>query len=260
MRFEPRHYLLAGLGLIAALNLSILSGVWYNRSGEADSHLRLSERELPTASQGWRAQNSGLRLRLNWLKPQAEDPETGGHADLSSAQMLALGYPAQAACPSRCPRQTARAVLLVLELDGPVYQQQIDRQRQHLAQAQQAQARVPDDAALIRRVKHAENALHQLEHGSRLYLADVGLDRDTLRQRYPDRGRYAIVPGLVHPYANAANGLSGNVSSLIQTINLPHPWQAAIQRPAPGPARYQVELAFGQRLEPWITHLAATAP
>ena len=43
-----RHTLIAGLGLILGVNAIVLGGVAYNRSGEPESLLQLSERELYT--------------------------------------------------------------------------------------------------------------------------------------------------------------------------------------------------------------------
>jgi hypothetical protein len=46
MKLTPRITLLAGGALILLVNAVALTGVYLNRSGEPESRLRLSEREL----------------------------------------------------------------------------------------------------------------------------------------------------------------------------------------------------------------------
>src|SRR5690606_5713465 len=55
---RPRHGLLAGLALILLSNAVALGGAWYNRQGEAESRLQLSERELWRSHDGPRRENS----------------------------------------------------------------------------------------------------------------------------------------------------------------------------------------------------------
>ena len=55
-----------------------------------------------------------------------------------------------------------------------------------------------------------EAARHQLKHeqgeASRLFIVDAGLDLAALRQRYPERQRYAIVKGRVRPWSAVDEG------------------------------------------------------
>lgn len=263
MKRESRHYLLAGLGLILVINLIALGGVAYNRSGEADSRLLLSERELPRLNPRYAPEDSALTLNLTWhTAPRAED-ELFGHG-LSEAQMRQLGYVPHPPenCSLRCPRAAEREALVVLELDGPVYRRQLERQRQRLALAEQAAALLPADKSLRQRAEQARHALQQLETGSRLYLVDVGLELDELRQRYPDRQHYAIVKGLVRPWQSAESGLSGSVSLRgADRINLPRSWRSSLPEQIDDEglekARYAVEVSFGNRLEPWVSEVSA---
>ena len=67
MKLTPWKVLAAGAALILLANAVALVGVYLNRSGEADSRMTLSQREL---SMPWRGgmvrENSGLALALNW--------------------------------------------------------------------------------------------------------------------------------------------------------------------------------------------------
>lgn len=260
-RCNRRHALLAGVALILLINAVALAGVWYNRSGEADSRLALSEREL---SRSYRNQdeNSGLSVQLLWRRPsEATDGDYTRNTMLSEEQMLRLGFaPAPDECQPRCRQRASREVLVVLELDGPAYQEELTLQRQLIEQARLAQAAVPTDEHLTHRLKQATSELDRLERGSRLYAVDVGLDRETLRQHYPERSRYAIVHGQVRPSYGRERALTGHISELsIAQINVPQRWRAVLDSLPSGPNNasrtplQRIEVAFGRRLEPWIT-------
>ncbi len=260
-RLNRRHALLAGVALILLINAVALAGVWYNRSGEADSRLALSERELSRTYRNHR-ENSGLSVQLLW-----RSPSEASHGDytrsrlLSEEQMLRLGFaPArQDECEPRCRRRASREVLVVLELDGPAYLEELALQRQLVEKARLAQAAVPTDEQLSHRLEHETRELDRLERGTRLYAVDVGLDREPLRQRYADRTRYAIVHGLVRPSYERERSLNGYVSELsIEQINVPQRWRAVLdslpsgRNDAARAPQQRMEVAFGQRLEPWI--------
>jgi len=63
----PIKTLAAGAGLILLANAVALTGVYFNRSGEPESRMTLSQREL-SMPWGWGMdkENSGLALGLNW--------------------------------------------------------------------------------------------------------------------------------------------------------------------------------------------------
>ena len=263
-RFNRRHGLLAGLALILLINAFALAGVWYNRSGEPDSRLPLSERELSRGYQDMR-ENSGLSLQLQWRMLASPDGDLRYNRRLDEAQMRQLGFPAPDAadCTPRCRRQAEREVLVVLELDGPAYREALRRQQERLEQARQALAALPEDKPLAQRRDSAQRELDQLERDTRLYAVDVGRDRDALRQRYPDRQRYAIVHGLVRP-SYGERQLNGYLRQLsIEQINVPQRWRPQLGRlpvgrsSAAGTPQQRIEVAFGQRLEPWISAVAA---
>jgi len=260
-RLIRRHALLAGVALILLINAVALAGVWYNRSGEADSRLPLSERELNRAYREQR-ENSGVVLQLQWRTPSRNNESPRYIRRLEETQMRQLGFPSERdnECEPRCRHQTSREVLVVLELDGPAYQAELARQRQLFEQARLAQAALPEDKQQVQRLENETRELDRIERDTRLYAVDVGLDRDQLRQRYPDRSRYAIVQGLVRPDYGRERSLNGYISELsIEQINVPQRWRPVLATLPSGPnntsrtPQHRIEVAFGQRLEPWIT-------
>ena len=274
--------LLAGIGLILITNTVALLGVAYNRNGEPDSVLRLSQRELQSPYQ-WRGnrENSGVALTLRWrvLADDSHDPTTlvisyagsgGSPKWLDQAKLSALGFDVRqredtAMNHTRYDKVLAKDVLLVLELDGPAYRSALERLTQYAARQEALSAANANNKEFEQRAKNArEQAQQEERESSRLFVIDAGLDAAALRAKYPDRARYTIVRGQVRPqllrdakelravgYVNAVN---------IDRINVPlrfhplfQPWierRNDLQTALPG---YEVTVAFGRRLEPWIT-------
>ena len=118
-----------------------LGGAWWNRSGEAESRLDLSERELKMPFSGFDRESSGLAFALAWrVGVAAEAGEANLDWDenrsarwLDRAKMESLGF--DLSDVSEYPRlgrhELARDVLLVLEFDGMAYRRALERARQH---------------------------------------------------------------------------------------------------------------------------------
>lgn len=277
--------LLAGLALILATNAAALMGVAYNRSGKPESMLMLTQRELalPYSSE-FGHENSGLALRLRWrVSGQVGDPP----AWLDQAKLAALGF--DVSKPVATPegrryyaKLLPRQVILVLELDGPAYQAALEHARQHLAQAEASLETNARDQEFKQRAQDAKAQFDQEEHqDSRLFVIDAGLDVAALRARYADRTRYALVRGRIQPWVIQKEGraeLSGYVDGLsVSEVNVPLTYRPIFEpsrrESAPrtlqallGKAqdnrytrspRYEVSVAFGKRLEPWMTGASA---
>ncbi|MFZ6049239.1 DUF4824 family protein [Pseudomonas sp. CR3202] len=256
---KTRSALISGLALIAMTNVVALGGVWYNRSGEPESSLLLSERELRRSYEWSRHENSGLALRLDWRQPS--DPASDDRYQrlmLDEARLAALGFAGPDKGDPRHDSQ-AREVLVVLELDGPARKAELERAREQLHNARDELHAKPND----KRRQDAERAArdyldHEEQRDSRLFAVDVGLDREALRIRYPDRSRYAIVPGSVNAWVRDGH-LTGQISELrITAINVPHAWRRTLDealergRQNDRPPPFQARVSFGQRLEPWM--------
>lgn len=271
------HALLGGVGLILLVNAVALGGVAWNRSATPDSLSRLSEREL-LRNTDWHKENSGLSLRLQWRFP-SEDEGAGPHSRawaprIDAKKMAELGFrmPEQVDDESarHFDRQQSRAALLVLELDGPLYQRELQLARKKLAEARLAAAAAPSSSEFAYELKYSQSALESEEkHATRLLLKDVGLDLQALRARYPDRQRYLIVSGRVRPISLLHEHiwtLGGTASSLgVDSINVPHHWRERLERITTQPNRaaderaqpFVAEVAFGRRLEPWIERIGS---
>ncbi|MGL4319032.1 MAG: DUF4824 family protein [Pseudomonas sp.] len=265
---NARHNLLAGLALILLSNAVALAGAWYNRQGEPESRLQLSERELWPGNDGPRQENSGLALRLDWRRPTPLNASNRyERANLQQEQLLALGFaPLAEQEQDKARHDDTRQALVVLELDGPAYQAELRHTEQNLQQARKTLAAAPDDSALLAREKSAEAELEDERlRQSRLFAVDVGLDAAALRQRYPDRSRYALVHGMVRAWCECQakpRRLVGQISQLHNDdLNVPYTWRKRLAEQL-GNSYYaakrppmQVEVSFGQRLEPWISNL-----
>lgn len=276
-----RHTLIAGLALILLTNAVALLGVHRNRSGEPESMLKLTQRELQQPY-GWgmSRENSGVSLRMNWRVPSAErnwnfSYSGGNPAWLDQAKMASLGFDVS---PSKdmqdnfrwSSRQLAKEVLLVLELDGPAYQQALQRAQQYAAEQDTKLAALPDDKAMQQNAKRAhEEARREEQDNSRLFAIDAGLDLNELRAQYPDHNRYAIVRAQVRPsFVGGQSKIAGYIDRIsIDEINVPHKYHTAFDirvRPAiermqtSGRRTFEASVAFGQRLEPWLIDISAT--
>ena len=135
--------LAAGAALIPLTNAVALSGVFINRSGEPESRLMLSERELSLPYRGYRqAENSGLALTLTWRVLDADEEGSDyGSSNygvqptwLDAAHLATLGFETSAGnatqeARERLARQLPRQVLVVFENAGPAWRQSVERAR-----------------------------------------------------------------------------------------------------------------------------------
>ncbi|HEY1029192.1 MAG TPA: DUF4824 family protein [Pseudomonas sp.] len=242
-----------GLGVVLLSNVLALGGVWYNRSGEPEARLLLSERELQPVHGGWlRDEDEGvLRLQLSWQRPG-----DGWQLPwLDEAKLRELGFVPDAA---DLGRQPARKVWLVLELDGPVYRRQVEQARQSL-DAAEVELRAGPDSEVLQQARDERRLRlsYAQQQASRLMLVDAGVDAQRLRQRWPDRQRQVLLAGRIEPYRHGDEGGYGaNVRLENDRLSIPYAyrelargWAHSYERSA---FRAQVEVAFGRRHEPWV--------
>lgn len=273
---SSRQLFLAGLALLVVTNAVVLGGVRYNRSGSPDTLITLSERELELPF--WRhKENSGLNLHLDWrsLARQESDESSsrwGSPAWFTRDKLLELGFSADQLNDDENDKGTRskalpKSVFIVLELDGPTYQEALRRAERKVAQEEARE--VKDD----QEIKWARERLteERLSH-SRLFAIDAGRDPKQLRQRYADRDRYLIAAGQVRPswhYNDKVRGTYGTISELsVKEIHVPLSQrqifadllnkEGQFSSDEKGP-RYQVVLAYGKRYEPWLKTVSALA-
>lgn len=276
-QWTRRHTLIAGLALLLATNAIALVGVVYNRSGEPDSTLQLTQREL-TLPYTWtlESENSGIALSLQWRVLPGLEPGLSYAGDrvpewLDEAKLSALGFEVSlqddaVRTARRLERQLPREVLLVLELGGPAYEESLRRVRDYARREAELAVANPGKEEFKNRAAHAQERLESEEkEGTRLFVVDAGLDAAALRAAYPDRSRHAIVRGQVQPYVLPSEGKQrarGYLSGLsIVQVNVPYTFrqvfESLIREHRTGgfdrAVRYTATVAFGKRFEPWIT-------
>ena len=276
MTWSRTHTVIAGLSLIALTNVVALLGVAYNRNGEPEAKLSLTQRELHTPYRSYaNRENSGLSLSLVWrvLREQFYDYTGmgGSPAWLDQAKMQALGFDTSAPAAYSDPRgraryekQLPREVLLVVELDGPAYRRSLELATEQVARAEAKLAASPGDKELGTRAKSAREAFdRETTRNSRLFVVDAGLNATVLRAAYPDTSRYALVRGSVRVdwTGRGSREVQGFISGLsIESINVPF----ALREVFGGAAQiddfdqrnrtpFEATVAFGKRFEPWIT-------
>jgi hypothetical protein len=269
------HTLIAGSAIILLTNAVALGGAGYNRSGEPESQLQLTQRELQQLS--WREgkDNSGMTLTLHWRIEQADlnDFNFGMYSNrwgmpvwLDRAKMVELGFDVDklvgvaADYGRRYKELQSREALLVLELNDQAFQHHLQRSREYVEQARKLLELSPASEELKRKAKNAEeNYRYEQNQGSRLFVIDAGLDVLKLRTAYPDRSRYAILHGLIRPTTMQAGNetrIGGNISELhADRINVPFTYRQVFNNPA----SYEVSVAFGKRLEPWLVSATRVA-
>lgn len=272
--WSRRHTLLAGLALILTVNGVALSGVFLNRSGEPESLVQLSERELQTPYTPWaNKENSGVELKLHWRIHSDDTRHDDGYSSyggttswLDAEKLLSLGFkapPTEQSLQRRMRQQQTREVLLVLEINGAAYRQSLARARAKADEEEKSRQDNPGNKEFEDRARRArEQAEQEAGKNSRLFVVDAGLDVAALRASYPDKTRYLIARGQIRPYTvwrEKQATLTGFISGLsIGEINVPLAFQGALPREdgAGKSAGFLASVAYGQRLEPWIVALS----
>ncbi len=279
-RGSNKAALLVGLAVIAVTNAIALSGVAYNRSGEPESTLALTERELRIMDWSWPDNdNSSIDLRLDvrtrHLYSNGMEYEQWRGDWLSDEQLRALGFDTALAVDTdealaRRRRDPSKAVFLALEYDGPAYQEALTQRHRAVKRARDLVARSGGDEQFELQLASAlETLQNEEESASRLFVVDASLDPQVLRDRYPDRTRYAIVRGRVGTHILGEPGQRRIAAAppevTIEIIRVPYPYRALAESLVSEqgysyysrgrPPRFSASLNFGRRLEPWIAQM-----
>lgn len=278
--------LAAAAALIVLVNAIVLAGVAWNRGGEPESQVVLSQRELGEPWGGIaREENSGLALRIEWrLLPAADDLDAeppafgagGIPAWMDAARLAEFGFEAgdltDPIARRRFEGQGEREVLVVLELAGPAWQEALARARGKAERETALRAANPDKKEFVEREKRAREQLEREEtDASRLFAIDIGRDAAALRARHPDRSKTMILRARLLPRVMTRDKklvAAGYLTGLqIAEVNVPHalrPRYLAAEHAARGkPAlashgktiRFSATVVVGRRLEPWIEDL-----
>lgn len=272
-----RRLLWLGAVLILMVNGIILAGVAWNRSAE-DSRLRLTERELHLPHQwGLEREKSALALQLSWRVAAHQNGDSRDALPyqrqarwLDAARLRELGFDIGDVPPTDGQlwrhQATQRQAWLVLEFDGAAHAAALERALDSHQELESGPGAVggPYREELAKRLRAAQrNWLDERDTRSRLFVIDAGTDPTLLRARYPDPARHLIASGVVgvtvvHQPKSAPPFYSGIIHSIdIDRIHVPARFHPMIgtrtTRPAAEPdRRYQVELVYGRRHQPWV--------
>lgn len=264
------------LAVVVLVNLVVLAGVAYNRSGTPDARMVLTARELPASwgfdGIGSSGENSGLSLRIDWLR----DPE-GEQSLFTREKMEALGFqfpsPKQYADWEHYKQPLDRMAFALFEYGGARWDMAMKAKQAELAKQMSLAGNDTQRKNLQMSHEHFEKTT------SRLVLVDLASDPSRLRASYPDGSKFLIAKVKVSVYFYVNNSrrneyeLQAHISTLLpDEVHVPRQFHGLIQKGNQLPLwkwkyrqedgevpPYQVTLAYGQRLEPWVESVAVTS-
>lgn len=268
-----RFYLWPALALVLAVNALALTGVAYNRADEPEAAMTLSERELPLVGGYGREENSGVSLRLEWNWDAAVET----WFDAAKLTELGMSVPEKREESDAIRQPLPKQVFVVLEYEGEAWRRFQEEKERKLLELEESLKRGETQEDQI--VGQRNSLKHGLYSGSRLFPVAAGLDPGPLRQRYPDNRRYLIVPALARATSVHEEGrdkIGGMIDSLlVAELHVPLNLNAPLLDLAPsGPLfnyrhdspaeppepRYEVDVRWGRRLEPWVTEVRRIEP
>lgn len=277
---SSRGLFMLGFLLLAATNGVVLFGVASNRSGEPEALLTLTERELDLSYHVYE-DNSGLALRLSWRALGLEN--LSGYSGwrnprwLNTQKLEELGFKVvddrDRHGRAGYDRVLPKEVFIVLELGGEPYRKALKRAVKVYEREKDMIPDTLDDKGVGARMEQAERRLERERfEATRLFAIDAGLDAGALRRKYKDQRRYIITKGLVKPgYRHGSSteeGLGYILRLSVEEIHVPleHkqiftsiPGEYGSRKSKMESLRYEVRLAYGQRLEPWIVSVKPRA-
>ena len=259
---ELSKFFHGGLLLILTTNVWILGAAAWNRTGEATSNVTLTEGELSLATyQGQPGRDdTRLALRLVWHPIQEWAPEgTQARSWFGPAKLREIGFrvdqdPSDPKAAARYKKALPRQAYLVLELSEEA---RVRWAAQHRSETGTGPNKAPVGFDRLSR--------------SRLFAVDAGPSADELRQSYPNRDRFIIVPAvvrLVHRDSDEeGHFIQGQIDYIpVGTLQVPLRLRPALDSLSPAtlsgdgsmassPPRFEGVVAFGRRYEPWLVTL-----
>lgn len=274
IQLSSRRLFTFGFVLLVATNSIVLSGVASNRSGEPESQIILTERELRLPYQN-RKEDSGMALQLTWRvlnMDEKYDSFSGTTpAWFNSEKLVELGFKIddflnRSGDKKRDKEPIPQEVFIVLEKEGAPYREVVKRAEAALKREESLLQLHPEDKEFREKFKNAEKRLERERMSeSRLFAIDAGLDPYALREKYRDRTRFIIAKGSVRPnYWNTKEReIFGHISELsVSAVHVPLEHRRTFDDIVPEDKtkgrrdftspRFEVKLVYGSRFEPWI--------
>jgi len=285
-----KYGLISVVALIVLINVIVLAGVAYNRSGEPDATVQLTKKELHWQKR-WDLTNkedTGLYLTLKWSMPgfqfnRWDSSPTKNWINIKKLKEMGFdtNFPLEGKKASRYySRQLPRQAYVVLEFNGDSYQEWLVGAQKRIEEIKQELMEEKKES----KKKNLENDIRQVQQDmvtrSHLFAVDGGRDPELLRKKYSDQSKYIITPAVfdisIHfaprkkdePKSIQNPFLSGWIRKLsIPTIHVTSNFRSffisdikthtKIYLPRDKPlsdleSRYQVTLSYGKRYEPWV--------
>ena len=260
--------LLISLGVLLLSNAMVLSHAIYNRSGEPESSIQLTERELRLPYQHRNKENSGISLQFVWQTAQRSIYEPRYYRsftiNVTAEKLNTLGFDRDKECGKLDKRRRflARKGWIALEYNGASYSNQIESFEINL-QDRQTEIGPSPGRNEQKDLKHLSQKLENLRHhGSRLYAIEVSLTKSELTQNYPGSS-YMFLPALIR-FGKACGKEPGvHLKPLIKKIHVPKHLRATVENlplwtyNTRTPPRYSATIAFGKLGEPWLIELTS---
>lgn len=272
-----RTLFILALSLVLLVNAFILIGVWYNRSGDPESTVVITEREVRMPYSWNKDQTS---LHIDWRIVSSEGDSYNSYnspAWFDQEKLVSLGFEFFDNYDSNINTHFIEAeAILVLEYDGDAYQKAVKIAQDRVGKVERKLAQLVGgdelktelEIELQADLKDAQETLkHEELSASRLFVIDAGLDEETLRAQYPDNQRFILTYGIVNvgSYGSYGNNVKsdihgriyrlsveklhiGNtVSSIIDKFDQNGQYSRNVNLP-----RFSLGVHYGQKLEPWI--------
>ncbi len=261
---SSRTLFLLGFGIIVATNIVVLFGIAVNKYGKLETQLVLTEREVKL-SQRIHKENSGMTLRLAWRTLNRNggssnssgwrSPAWFGPEKLKELKFKRDDYLVSGDNGTFYKKPLSKEVFIVLENNGEPYREAVKGAERILEKEESLYKLNSADKKLRNNMDSAEKWVEQERRtASRLFAIDAGLDAGILRQKYSDKTRFIIAKGLVKPNYDQSEKrieMYGYIVRLsIENIHVPLKYRKKID--ALKSPHYEIELAYGRRLEPWI--------
>lgn len=196
--------------LLVVVSIVVLAGVAYNRSGEPDQTITITERELPLNSYSFYAdrENTGLSVRLHWstgdtypsLLYSYEPRENEKTAWFNKAKLEAVGF--ECKLPLDDPRaelqyqkMLPRRTYAVLEYEGAAWESWLADSRTYLAEREKQIQMDPNSEEQLKQVR--EDFDREVRTHTGLFVIDVANDPAALRMKYGKKNRCLILPATV---------------------------------------------------------------
>lgn len=195
-----KYGLIASIILLLLVNAFVLIGVYYNRSGNTEAYIELTERELTlnsfdSFSYYLEKENSGLSLHLQLGNNRSYNDNSNSDDWLDQKKLEEIGF--DCSVPLSSPKaklhygkMLPRKTFAVLEYEGKAW----------VKSRSDAEAYLKEMAQKTQRGEEGEKEYAKgkvtlyLKTASHLFAIDASNDPVSLRKKYKDVSRYIITP------------------------------------------------------------------